>query len=117
MDDYLSQMSMFDDELTPFQKEVLQYLDSIGRSPKKVRESLNAYADAVEAAPRPGQMGLLADPVGITKEDILGRIRETQANAPTEQAGLWGTERIGQANPPAFGAQGKDWKPTFGQQG
>ncbi len=107
VDDYLSQMSLFADELTPFQKELLAHFDTISRSPKKVRELLNGYADTVEAAPNPGQMNLLGDIVGVNKEDIFGRIREEQTGSSAEQLGFFGEERIGQANTPAFGTKGQ----------
>lgn len=107
VDDYLSQMSLFADELTPFQKELLAHFDTISRSPKKVRELLNGYADTVEAAPNPGQMNLHGDIVGVNKEDIFGRIREEQTGSSAEQLGFFGEERIGQANTPAFGTKGQ----------
>lgn len=67
--DYLSQREMFDDPITPFQKEMLQYLDKNGRSAKKITDALNRYNGLVESAGDPRQADLLGG-AAPTKESL-----------------------------------------------
>lgn len=57
VDVYLRQGLLFNDELTPFQKELLKYFDSLRSSnrPNKIREFLRSYAEAVEGQAVPAQ--------------------------------------------------------------
>lgn len=68
--DYLAQQAMFEERLTPFQKDLLEHLDDIARKPKQVREMLRNIAGKVVDAPSKGQIGMLGlEP--ITKEAMV----------------------------------------------
>jgi hypothetical protein len=104
--DYLGQSSMFGDELTPLQKNLLAYFDTIGNKPKAIKDFLNGYADAVEAAPDPHQMGLFGAVEQPTKEAIIERLTGQKAPATEPAAGAnpfagWfpETTETGQATP------------------
>jgi hypothetical protein len=75
--DYLAQITMFNRELTPQQERLLTHLNTLSRTPRKVRELLQGYAQAVESAPPPQQMSMF-DLERPSKEDILDRIIERQ---------------------------------------
>ena len=53
--DYLKQSHMFGDELTPFQSQILEHLDTIGQKPKMIREFLRESAVPRYASFRPGR--------------------------------------------------------------
>jgi hypothetical protein len=71
--DYLAQSAMFEERLNPFQKNLLQHIDDIGRKPKYVRELLRDTAQRIIESPPPGQASFM----GIesqTKEGIANVI-------------------------------------------
>ena len=67
---YVEQSSMFERETNERQDRLLLYFDSIGRSPKAIREFLESYAAAVEAAPDPRQNQLFE----VERGDLLDRL-------------------------------------------
>lgn len=58
--DYLSQSSMFGDEmqLNPRAREFLKFMDEHNRAPKQMREALRGYSESVMALPPPNQADL-----------------------------------------------------------
>jgi hypothetical protein len=79
VDQYVDQSSFVERETNDFQDRLLVYLDNIGRSPKKIREFLHAYAAEVEAAPHPDQVDMFGETLRLTKEQIFSRIAAPQA--------------------------------------
>lgn len=71
--DYLAQASMFERELNPLQEQLLSHLDSLSRSPKRIREFISRYAEGVEAQPHPDQASMFGDAPGITKGELVDR--------------------------------------------
>jgi hypothetical protein len=102
---YLSQTTLFERELTPFQERLLLYLNDISNSPKRVREFISAYAEAVMNAPAVGQMAMF-DVAAPTKGEILDQIVKAQAaeNAAEQPlfAGLAGEAQAGTKQTPAI---------------
>lgn len=94
--DYIKQAAMFERELNPLQERLLVHLNEISRSPKKVREFIGAYADAVVAAPAKGQMSMFGD-IGPTKEAILERIIREQREQDAANAPLFAGAEEGRA--------------------
>jgi hypothetical protein len=68
---YMAQGKMFGDDMTDSQKQILTHIDTIGRSPKMVREYLNTIAEGVEKAPAKGQLSMLGDEMKSNKETII----------------------------------------------
>src|SRR3990167_6235756 len=83
--DYLGQAAMFERELTPFQERLLEQFAEMGRSSKRVRDFLNAYADAIEAIPPSTQTALFAIERPL-KEAFVERIIEQQKRDITAQS-------------------------------
>lgn len=75
--DYLKQIQMFDERLTPAQKQLLEHLDDIGRKPKLLREFFRDAAEKVIASPPPGQ-GSLLGMERVSKEEVLNGIINRQ---------------------------------------
>jgi len=71
---YVKQSAMFDRELTPTQEQLLLFLHSVGRSPKKVREFAQEYGERVEKSPHPQQSTMFGAGDRVKKEDILGQL-------------------------------------------
>jgi hypothetical protein len=72
IDDYLKQREMFEQRLDATQRAMLEHLDSIARSPKKVREFTRDVATAVITAPPKEQGGgMFGNAYEITKEKIV----------------------------------------------
>ena len=59
--EYLMQMTMFEEELSPFAKELLATFEKYRRSRKKITELLHAYADTVIVAGDPKQQVLFGE--------------------------------------------------------
>jgi len=70
---YLSQQSMFGDDLTPTQKRIMVALHERRRSAKQVGELLNSWAGLVERQPPPNQGGLFGDMGQPTKDELIDR--------------------------------------------
>lgn len=68
---YLDQSSMFGRELNDEQERMLVHIDSISRSPTKVRSFLERYARIVENEPQPGQSGLFGEATNLTRAQLL----------------------------------------------
>ena len=75
--DYLAQQAMFEERLTPFQKQLLEHFEDISRKPKLVREFLREIAGKIEASPPPGQVSMLGE-VKLSKEDIVNVVVNSQ---------------------------------------
>jgi hypothetical protein len=90
--DYVKQVAMGERELTPFQEQVLGFLDQNQRRPSAIRQALRDYADVVENAADPNQVDMFGDAVaGVTKEDAwasatAGVQRERQARVAAQKA-------------------------------
>lgn len=98
--DYIAP-SLLEKELTPFQEMLLEHLDDIGRSPKKVREFIDGYADGIINAENTQQMR-------FSKEMLLEQAKSAET---ADQESLFGATLgdIGKVSParPAFGEQGQ----------
>ena len=104
---YLAQRQIFERELTPVQETILAYLGENGRSSKRVSGFLNAYADAVEAAPPPQQMALFEGVGRPTKEGIINGILGKEAKQLAAERPLLAAEpgvAAAQAGAPAEAA-------------
>lgn len=76
--DYLQQKSMFGDELTPLQKQLLQHFDTMGSKSKMVREFLRESANKIIDAPTKGQSAMFGADTVPTKEEMLNAIINRQ---------------------------------------
>jgi len=82
---YLRTPDMFEAQTTPLQNEMLVKFDALKRSPKKMRQLMNHYIDAVEAMPDAGQGGLFGGDGGMsTAEDAW---KEANTRFDREQQG------------------------------
>jgi hypothetical protein len=101
--EYLRQGSLFERELTPFQEQLLQHLSEASRSPKRLRELLAGYAEAVEAQPPANQMSMFDDMGAPNKEEIFNGIINQQKRADADAAPLFAalTDQPGPAEPGA----------------
>jgi GGDEF domain-containing protein len=70
LSDYFGQMQLFSDELTPVQRNLLQFIGE-QRQPKKIREFIQNYARLVESEPDPHQQSMFGDNMGHSKEELL----------------------------------------------
>lgn len=68
---YLGQTSMFGRELNDEQERLLVHIDSISRSPTKMRSFLQKYARIVENEPQPGQSSLFGDAGNLTRAQLF----------------------------------------------
>lgn len=76
---YLAQGAMFGGELNPMQRQMLSHLDSISRSPKKIRLFLRGVADKIIDAPPKGQVAMPGlSYVGLSKEEVVNAIINRQ---------------------------------------
>lgn len=66
---FLNQSQLFERELTPFQEEVLQFLDLRSRSARRMSEAIINYANLVIDSPPPSQ-GTLIPGAELTKEGL-----------------------------------------------
>ncbi|MFC1904659.1 hypothetical protein ACFLXT_02730 [Chloroflexota bacterium] len=57
--DYLKQQALFEDRLTPLQKDLLNHMDDIARKPKMMREFMRDVAQKIIDAPATGQTTML----------------------------------------------------------
>ena len=72
VDMYLSQTSMFGDDITPLQKDILVALHERRRSGKKVKELMSGWANIVESQSHPDQMGMFGGAKPAKKELVTG---------------------------------------------
>ena len=100
--DYLGKEGLFARELSPFQEELLKHLDSISRSPKKVREFFNNYADEVIESADTRQVSMFEESAAANKEELVGRVIKKQAAEAAETGPLFAAE----TTPPTFGETG-----------
>jgi len=75
--DYLKQSVLFEERLTPLQKQILAHLSDIGRSPKKLRTFLRENAQRIVDAPAEGQSSLMGMDMP-TKEELVNAIIKQQ---------------------------------------
>jgi hypothetical protein len=83
--DYMAQIAMFGDELTPFQKQLVLDLSSMGRSQKRVREVVSEYARRVEALPDTRQGELFVNVLGQDKFSLWDESRRSVPSGPPGQ--------------------------------
>jgi hypothetical protein len=78
--DYVAQRSLWKSELTPRQKGLLVFFNSIGRKRKTIREFFRKYADMVIYSPAVGQETMFG--VGLTAEDLMRALMEVEEELP-----------------------------------
>ena len=85
--DYLSQMGLFDDGLSPIAKEFIQYIDANIRSAKAIADLLSAYYDNLDKLGNPNQQDLLGGKPNTDKQSLFKQALERVRNArqPTKQ--------------------------------
>lgn len=89
--DYLRQTAMFGRQTTDLQDSMMQKLSELKRSPKKLRDLLSSYADAIESMPDPRQATMFGGAAGPqTTEEVwneaVRRFDAKQAPAQQQQA-------------------------------
>lgn len=93
---YLSQVSMFGDELSPLAKDLLDVFNRYNKSSKKLTGIFNTYIDAVVAAGDPKQEALWEDNKPPTKEAALQvALDEMEADDSGSQTTLFETRPPG----------------------
>lgn len=97
--EFLSQTSFVDRELTPFQEDILRFLDQNQRRPNAIRETLREYANRVENAADPNQAGMFgeAEVAPVSREEMWNGARsaveqEAQARQAARRAPANGPE-------------------------
>lgn len=89
---YLNQVSMFGDELSPLAKDLLDVFNRYNKSSKKLTGIFNAYINAVVAAGDPRQEALWEDNKPPTKEAVLQvALDEMEADDSGSQTTLFET--------------------------
>jgi len=76
--EFVGQASLMRRELSPLQEKMLVYLDEIGKSRKKVKTFIEAYAESVEKQAHPGQGALLMDEKAPSKKELISNAIERQ---------------------------------------
>jgi len=86
--EYLAQSAMFDRELTPFQEQILGFMDRNVRRQGAIRETLQEYARRVENAADPNQVGMFGEEIApIGREDAWrGAATAVERQAAENQA-------------------------------
>ena len=87
VDDYLSQSSMFGDEmdLSPVGRDILAFMDKNNRSAKQIREALKGYVEEAAKAPPPNQGGMFGgDLAGPAMDAVSVWERATGRVVPAE---------------------------------
>lgn len=79
--DYLSQMGLFDDGLSPVAKEFIQYIDDNIRSAKAIADLLSTYYDNLDALGNPNQQDLLGGKPNTDKQSLFKQALEQVRNA------------------------------------
>lgn len=79
--DYLSQMGLFDDGLSPIAKEFIQYIDDNIRSAKAIADLLSAYYDNLDSLGNPNQQDLLGGKPNTNKQSLFKQALEQVRNA------------------------------------
>jgi flagellum-specific peptidoglycan hydrolase FlgJ len=83
--DYLAQGALFGDrETTPVQDQILQYMNDNARSPRRIRDMLEGYAQAVDQQVSPDQVGMFGEASRATKEEVLNGITRELGAAPAD---------------------------------
>lgn len=67
----LAQAGMFGDKLTPYERDLLAFLNDNIRSPRRIADFIQRYLEALEAAGNPNQGSLLGDATAPAKGDLL----------------------------------------------
>lgn len=81
--DYLDQGQLVADGVTPFQRELLSWIDSSLRAPRKMAETLGSYATLLSRQDNPGQ-GQLFEAEPASKEQLWGQAKA--ADGPLDHA-------------------------------
>ena len=113
--DYLKQSQMFEERLSPFQKQLLKHIDDIGHRSKQLRGFFRDIADDIIAMPAAGQ-GQLFGAKPITKEEVvngiinrerkeLGKRKVGVASSVPSGQELAGANPTGTPSPEPVGAQ------------
>ena len=79
--DYLSQMGLFDDGLSPIAKEFIQYLDDNIRSAKAIADLLSVYYDNLNSLGNPNQQDLLGGKPNTDKQSLFKQALTQVRNA------------------------------------
>jgi len=96
VDEYLNQISMFGDELSPLAKDILEIFSKYNRGSKSIIAILNGYIDAVAAAGHPDQAGLWGNNKPPTKLEVLQvAVKRTEGvNGQETQTTLFGEQTV-----------------------
>lgn len=86
VDQWLAQISFFEEDASPEFKALLKFLDESSRSPRRIAEFIEAYLTAVDAAGSPAQESIFGDAVP-PKSAIIEQARRGLTREP-EQAEL-----------------------------
>lgn len=95
---YLNQAALFGRELSPSQEALLQALDQMKRSPKRMASVLENYANSVIDMPSANQTEMFGGSVGRPSKEAL--VEQAIRNAlPEQQPGLFGATAEVAAHP------------------
>lgn len=85
--DYLAQIGLFDDNLSPVAKELVRYLDENINKPKAISDLFSTYYDMLDSLGNPNQQDLLGDKPNTDKQSLFKQALERVRNArqPTKQ--------------------------------
>ena len=89
--DYLAQQGMFEDDLSPVARDLLQFLDEHKRSAKAIATLLRNYYDLLGAQGSPNQADVFGDNTAPDKQQLLRKAANDyeQQNQPAEQNELF----------------------------
>ena len=90
--DYLAQQGMFEDDLSPVARDLLQFLDEHKRSAKAIATLLRNYYDLLGAQGSPNQADVFGDNTAPDKQQLLRKAADDykQQNGTAEQNELFG---------------------------
>lgn len=92
--DYVGQRGLFGSELNTRQMKLLNFFDGLSRSPKKLRNFFENYADSIVNATPSGQSNLFGSMFGgeLSPEKLVDSLiqRSSQVEAPAAPAGQGG---------------------------
>lgn len=89
--DYLAQQGMFEDDLSPVARDLVQFLDEHKRSAKAIATLLKNYYDLLGAQGSPNQADVFGDNTAPDKQQLLRKAANDyeQQNQPAEQNELF----------------------------
>lgn len=79
--DYLAQLGLFEDNLSPIAKELVQYLDENIRSAKAVTDLITTYYDNLDKLGNPNQADIFGNGQTADKQQLFNQALEQVKNA------------------------------------